>query len=374
MTTTMPLALKLPAEDHIALAALVDECISLRIPRQVLLLELPGTLPRPLRPNLRRLLADQLEPFALADRARHFGLPDSHVALVWRAHRDDALEQSAERLRVLLSDATDATDCVTLCHLPADGEQIQAFLRRVTAPRDNARKAAPARKLNVAELAGIEQALSSADVARFVRRSRVWQFGHGGLLPRWDHRRLDLIELAAALAPGFDLAADPWLYRRLARTLDRRMLALLGDPTEVRGAGPFIIDLDIDTILHPAFLRFDASLPLALRGEVMLRLSPADLVQDPAGFLRARELARARAYRLLLGGGDPRLAALFPPARSRIEMVEVAWPLAEPPLPGRHLLLTGANNLEALEWAVQHDVALVSGSAADAAGRPPGRH
>ena len=53
------------------------------------------------------------------------------------------------------------------------------------------------------------------------------------------------------------MRADPWLFRRLTRTFDRRMLALLASPEELRLAGPLGIDLNVASVLSPAFLRFD---------------------------------------------------------------------------------------------------------------------
>ena len=57
-----------------------------------------------------------------------------------------------------------------------------------------------------------------------------------------------------------DVQKDPWLFRRLTRTLDRRMLSLLASPGRIDVAyGPFALDLNVASLLSPEFLRFDAS-------------------------------------------------------------------------------------------------------------------
>ena len=127
------------------------------------------------------------------------------------------------------------------------------------------------------------------------------------------------------LAPERDLRADRWLFRRLTRTLDRRMLALLAVPGEVRAAGPFGLDLNVASILSPTFLRFDAGLPAALRGQLVLDLSPADVIADPASFLFARDFARARGYRLLLRGITAGLLDAFPLRRTGLDLLQLRW-------------------------------------------------
>ena len=79
-----------------------------------------------------------------------------------------------------------------------------------------------------------------ADLARFARRKTIWRLGPGPPAAAWEHRTLSLAELGAELMPGCDLAGDPWLLRRLKRTLDRRVLALLASPGELASAGPFV--------------------------------------------------------------------------------------------------------------------------------------
>ena len=117
-----------------------------------------------------------------------------------------------------------------------------------------------------------------------------------------------------------------WLFRRLTRTLDRRMLALLAAPAGAARRRAVRPNLNVASILSPEFLRFDAALPAALRGQVVLDLMPADIMADPAAFLFARDFARdarlpaaaARRHRRAAGGvpaaphrARPAAAALF---------------------------------------------------------------
>jgi len=359
------------AADPADLASLAADCAALGIRRRVLLVRLPSHLAQPSRPAARRMLMDELAPFAAADRARLYRLPGGRLAAAWREGGRDGgqlLERAAERLRLLLeADAEGLPDAmageVRLCRLPEEVRVVQAFLDAANSA-GLAAAPPPGRPLDVPELAALEAALAQADVARFVRRRRIYLAGPGGLVLHREHRVLDLKELAISLAPGRDLSADPWLLRRLCRTLDRRMLALLSDPSEVRGAGPFIVDLLVASLQEAAFARFDGALPPRLRGAVMLRFSAADVIAAPKQALAAVEAARLRRYQTMLAGGG----ALLSPARLGIDLGEVVWSDDLSPLQG-HQLVSGLTSRGALEQAVGLGYRLLEGPAVESAAR-----
>ncbi len=120
------------------------------------------------------------------------------------------------------------------------------------------------------------------------------------------------------LAPGYDLQAEPWLFRRLTRTLDRRMLALLASPGELAAAGPFSVTLNIASLLGADFLRFDAALPTPLRGRVSVALNPADLVADARSFAVRQRLRPGPRLPPAAAPEHARLAAALSPAAAGV--------------------------------------------------------
>ena len=150
------------------------------------------------------------------------------------------------------------------------------------------------------------------------------------------------------------------------------MLALLSAPQELRAAGPFSLNLNVDSVLSPEFLWFDAALPAALRGHVVLDLQPADVLADPTAFIFARGFARARGYRLLLRGLTATLLPLLNIARTELDFAQLRWSpeLAEtdPALlqaGTTQWVLGQANDLGALRWGRDQGIALYWGSAVD---------
>ena len=191
----------------------------------------------------------------------------------------------------------------------------------------------------------------------------------------WEARPLSAGELAEGLVPGHDLLAEPWLFRRLTRTLDRRMLSLLSSPGELAEARPFAVELNVASLLGPEFLRFDANLPATLRGRVAIALPPADLVADARSYSFAAGFARARSYRLMLQDATPTLLQVLAPIVPELDFVLVPWsqPLASDPAslleacPPDRVVLTGCPNRAALAWGQDWGIAHFAGPGADRA-------
>jgi hypothetical protein len=171
----------------------------------------------------------------------------------------------------------------------------------------------------------IETRLTTANVARFARRRAVCRLERGGFCPAWETRFLSIQELVDELCPGRNPFAEPWLFRRLTRMLDRRMLALLSAPHELREAGPLALDLNVSGILSSEFLRFDNALPARLRSHTVLNLHAADVMGDLATFRFASTFARARGHRILLRNVTPPLLPLLNLGALELDFVELRW-------------------------------------------------
>jgi hypothetical protein len=222
--------------------------------------------------------------------------------------------------------------------------------------------------LDLVALDTIETRLAAANVARFARRRLVCRLDSGGFSTAWEARFLSVKELVEELCPGRDAFAEPWLIRRLTRLLDRRMLALLSSPPELREAGPFALDLNISGILSPEFLRFDHGLPSRLRGQTVLNLDPADVMGDLSTFRFASAFARARGHRVMLRNVTPPLLSLLNLGALDLDFAELRW---SPSLQGfdpvglragsARWVLARANEVDAVRWGRAAGIGLFQG-------------
>lgn len=355
------------------LITLVKECAASGVGRRAILLRadrLPSALARP---HHLRLAEAALTPLLQADRAQAFRLVGPRFAVVWRGDAEDAVLQVVSAIQTLLQDAPpdapDLTELLGLYELPEAGEMLLAAIETPGQP-PAAAASLPAEPLDTAMLDALEATLSQADLSRFVRRRMIWDVASPTPKPAWDYRFVHTRSLAAELTPGRDVRADPWLFRRLTHVFDRRMMSFLAVPGSLAGAGPFGFDLNVASILSPGFLRFDGMLPARLRGGVVLSLTIADILADPAAFAFARGFARARQYRLLLRGVTPASADLLSLAALDLDHHEVRWSAKLPGIAasvlshGRsRIVLSHADEPSAVAWARSAGIGFNQGAA-----------
>ena len=365
----------------LALTTLVRDCTVSGVTRRVLLLRTDLLPPRLARPHHLRLAGEAIEVLTAADRGRRYDLAHGRIAISWRGDAPDLLRQALESLEHLLLDAPlDAPampEIARLCELPRDGAVLLALaaspsrLERAQLDEIAAQGVEPLAPLDLGTLEAIETRLAAASVARFGRRRSVCRMGARVFGAAWDARFLSIKELMAELAPDRNPYADPWLFRRLTRMLDRRMLALLAAPSELRDAGPFSLDLNVGGVLSPEFLRFDAALPSGLRGHTVLNLDPADILADIPAYRFARAFARSRGYRVLLRGLTPTLLPVLDLAALDLDFVELRWSPALGAIDPARLwagtarwVLARADDDQAVRWGLGVGIGLFKGDAA----------
>lgn len=322
------LALKKAKQDQAdALRDVLRQIERAGTPRRALLLHV-DRLPAGMdRPHHQRLARAAISSMANADRVQFFELSRGRQAIIWRGRGSAELEPILSAIELLLADlppehAIPVGQLISVYDLPAQGAWLLDEL--VERPHANAPHGhEPVRKLNAPLLGRLEQSLAQADLTRFIRWRPVVKLQARQLQTAWEMRYVCASDLAASLCPEHRIKAEPWLFRRLTRSFDRRMLAMLTNAQELRGAGPFSLHLNVATILSAEFLRFDAALPASLRGEIVLNLTAPDVLADAASFTFARNFARSRGYRLLLRDATTALLAVFDVAAAEFDLIDV---------------------------------------------------
>jgi hypothetical protein len=355
--------------DSAELRSLARDCAAAGVRRRVLLVRLDRLPAHLTRPHHLRLVRAALDPLASGDRGRLYNLRNGALAIVWRGGLEESLEQAKSALLHLLADRRGAApDLLELFDLPERAPALLAALAS-DAPELPVRESVRAEEqsFDPEALAGIELALAQADVATFARRKKICRDTGLGFALAWEKRFLSIDELAATVAPDHAPEAEPWLFRRLTRTLDRRMLVLLAAQDELRWAGPFALNLNVASILSPEFLRFDAMLPGALRGQVVLNLLACDILTDPGAFAFARDFARARGYRLLLRGITAGLLPLLPLPALGLDYVQLRWSPAlaranEALFAPECTVLSRVDDEDALGWGRARGIPLFQGA------------
>ncbi len=237
--------------------------------------------------------------------------------------RIDALDATVLRLRQMFSDdpVTRRSDddpesgFCTWYILERDYPQFVALTRRLfeigEAHRQESQKLLDAtagpeltggRALTPVQLDQLEQALATADLSAIVRNQPICAVTPDDAPEVVFHEMfVSIDELGRTLLPGVTLASDPWLFQRLTRTLDSRVLRQVArDHTKTESA--FSLNLNVSTVLSPEFRRFEQALGAGARGRLIIEFQHIDIFSDMAAYLFAREYLRELGFRVCLDG------------------------------------------------------------------------
>ncbi len=175
-------------------------------------------------------------------------------------------------------------------------------------------------------LGELVNAIAQADLSNMLRRQVVCTVEPGGPpKPLFHETYISIADLAVAVMPRYDLAADRWLFRYLTQTLDRRMLAMLRRGHERVTATAFSLNLNVATVLSPEFLEFDAGLRTGARGSIVIELDKTDIYSDIGAYLFARDFARERGYRICLDGATDLTLPFIDRERLGLDLVKMFW-------------------------------------------------
>ena len=283
----------------------------------------------------------------VADGAAHvFVLADADIVAVYREANQEAVAAEVEKVRYLFGDdPTVAEDTarrrfVTWFDVERDYE---AFLRAVRArfdgrPVPDRRPSTPAPAaslaarerndvvINPATLSQIERTLATADLSSMMRRQTACSVAPDFVLaPRFTELFVSIEELRQTVMPEADLAANPWLFRQLTRTLDRRVLSYLAAP-DVRFDGAWLsVNVNVSSLLNDIFLAFERQLGGAGPTSVAFEVQSVDVFSDIASFLFARDFANRKGFRMFLDGVRWHDLDVVRPAALAVDMVKVLW-------------------------------------------------
>lgn len=175
-------------------------------------------------------------------------------------------------------------------------------------------------------LSELVRSIGRADLSNVLRRQAVCAIA-ADEPPKAIFREIyvSIADLRDAIMPSYDIASDPWLFRYLTQTLDKRVLALLRRNDDSTLAHSYSLNLNVSTLLSPDFLSFDANLHTSARGSIIIELEKIDIFADLGAYVFARDFARERGYRLCLDGVTALTLPYIDRDRLGLDLVKLFW-------------------------------------------------
>ena len=130
------------------------------------------------------------------------------------------------------------------------------------------------------EMARIESQMAIFDLSPFMLNQPVMD-----IRPEAQNQR-EYFELYIAvknveekISPGFDITANRWLFNYFTSNLDQSILKTLNYGIDFIRGHKIGLNLNLNTIMSSAFVKFDERLTAELRSNVVLEINKADLVE-----------------------------------------------------------------------------------------------
>jgi len=290
-----------------------------------------------------RMAVDTFERLVKPFGGSIFHLSNCDIVFVCKDVRLEAIQEAVMRLRYLFSEdplaheVNDETSggfysCYSLEH------HYDEFLRIVTALHEEAGKGTKSAdegtkstpksrpRIDGRQLSELVDAIQYADLSNLLRRQPIAAMVPGAK-PHVVFREfyISIADLRDTVLPGFEIAADRWLFQHLTETLDRRMLKLLINNNDDFLRSSFSINMNVASLLSDDFLQFDATLRAAARGTILLEFQLVDIFADISAYVFAREFAAERKYRICLDGISYNALPYVDRARLGADFVKVRW-------------------------------------------------
>lgn len=187
---------------------------------------------------------------------------------------------------------------------------------------ENKEKGEPLGGMN---LAAINQNLQGTRVADLIRNQICLEMGPGG--PGnvvFREHYISMAELKKRIAPEVNLFASPWLFQYLTETLDKRMLAVLGNRDFDTLPFTLSLNLNVSTVLSREFQKFHQSVGKNTN-KVVVEMQVLDIIADMNTFGYARDSLQERGYRVVVDGLNPLSLQFFDPGLLKSDFVKINW-------------------------------------------------
>ncbi len=180
--------------------------------------------------------------------------------------------------------------------------------------------------LSVSSLAGIERDLQHADLSRVIRKQPVCALLPGAPARRvFDELYIHIAHLRQVLRVDVDFFSNRWLFKYLTQILDRRMIALIRSHPGRFLEQPISLNLNVETLLSPAFAEFDASLKPSTKVSMVIEVPAIDVFADTNAFILARSEAQKLGYRVCLDGLSTQSFLHIDREKLGLNLIKVQW-------------------------------------------------
>lgn len=134
---------------------------------------------------------------------------------------------------------------------------------------------------------------------------------------------LSVGDLQRAVAPNLNLLGDRWLFQDLSRTMDLRMLDIVVRAPHARGAPALSLNLNLETILTPAFPTFLQR--IEANQKVIVEVQAVDVLTNIGMYLDVQGILNSMGHALLIDGLSTTALMMLDVAKMKPDYAKIVW-------------------------------------------------
>jgi EAL domain-containing protein (putative c-di-GMP-specific phosphodiesterase class I) len=191
---------------------------------------------------------------------------------------------------------------------------------------------------------------------------------------------LSVGDLQRAAAPELNFLADRWLFQDLSRTMDMRMLETVVRAPHARGTPCISLNLNLETILTPAF---NAFLEQREQGQkIIVEVQVVDVLTNYEMYVDVRNALNSMGHAVLIDGLTTTTVEMLDVASMKPDYAKISWAaelldLMDSPsnksaafviqeIGADKVILSRCDSSSALSWGVRTGITLFQGHFLDA--------
>ncbi|MFC7048125.1 EAL domain-containing protein [Emcibacter nanhaiensis] len=131
-------------------------------------------------------------------------------------------------------------------------------------------------------------------------------------------------EVSKKILPGYNMHADKWLFQRLTRSFDHKLMGVLasgfGDPATVRS-----ININVDTVMTREFDKFVAAYKNISSQPLILEMKLFDVLSDVNAYYDAQKKLSGYSYKISIDAMDLQSIGILDRRLLNVDFLKIYW-------------------------------------------------
>lgn len=259
-------------------------------------------------------------------------------------------------------------------------QQLRAIVQKMP-PRNE--QAMPS--LTPALLDDVQKKLAFANIVPFIRDQvavRIDPQTNAASIEFYEFF-LSIADVQKAIAPKINLLADRWLFQDLSRTMDLRMLEIVGRAPQARGVPAISLNLNLETVVTPVFQSFVEGVEKGQK--VIVEVQAVDVLTNLQLYIEVESALAQMGHAVLLDGLTTAAMSVLDVGRLNPGYAKLVWSpellnTMDPKgsrttamlkqMGGNKIILSRVDTPEALQWGIRSGIGLFQGRFLDSFSKP----